>query len=150
MKSDRLKKLEAELADLEQWMKLGLVPKKDLPKHKEEIKVLATKIQEEKDRLQFLKESGEVEEYVAPKRTPARQAYSEQPTMSDISGNSESYTEAGVESESETTTAEETQTGTETETGEEETMTGVDEEDPFSDRNRWRRGIMNDPDMDSW
>jgi hypothetical protein len=30
MKSERLKKLEAELEDLEQWMGLGLVPKKDV------------------------------------------------------------------------------------------------------------------------
>ena len=25
-----------------------------------------------------------------------------------------------------------------------------DEEDPFSDKNRWRRGILEDPDADSW
>ena len=36
IKSERLKKLETELEDLEQWMQLGLVPKKDLDKHKEE------------------------------------------------------------------------------------------------------------------
>ena len=34
MKSERLKKLETELEDLEQWMNLGLVPKKDIEKHK--------------------------------------------------------------------------------------------------------------------
>ena len=33
MKSERLKKLEIELQDLQQWLKLGLVPKKDLEKH---------------------------------------------------------------------------------------------------------------------
>lgn len=37
VKSERLKKLESELQDLEQWLKLGLVPKKDVTKHKEEI-----------------------------------------------------------------------------------------------------------------
>ena len=37
VKSERLKKLESELNDLEQWLKLGLVPKKDIEKHKEEI-----------------------------------------------------------------------------------------------------------------
>ena len=30
IKSERLKKLESEFHDLEQWLKLGLVPKKDL------------------------------------------------------------------------------------------------------------------------
>ena len=33
LKSERLKKLEKELADLEHWLRLGLVPKKDIPKH---------------------------------------------------------------------------------------------------------------------
>ena len=37
-KSERLKKLETELEDLEQWMRLSLVPKKDIEKHKEEIR----------------------------------------------------------------------------------------------------------------
>src|SRR5215470_3897682 len=54
IKSERLKKLETELQDLEQWLKLGLVPKKDIEKHKEEIKAVQTKIEEEKERLQFL------------------------------------------------------------------------------------------------
>ena len=36
IKSERLKKLEVELTDLEQWLKLGLVPKKDVEKHKQE------------------------------------------------------------------------------------------------------------------
>ena len=47
IKSERLKKLEGELQDLEQWLKLGLVPKKDMEKHKEEIRLLQQKIDEE-------------------------------------------------------------------------------------------------------
>ena len=74
IKSERLKKLETELEDLEQWMSLGLVPKKDIEKHKEEIRSLKQKIDEEKERLRFMKENGELEEYVTPKRSPARQA----------------------------------------------------------------------------
>ena len=62
VKSERLKKLETELTDLEQWLKLGLVPKKDIDKHREEIVGVRNKIEEEKERLQFLKESGEAEE----------------------------------------------------------------------------------------
>jgi hypothetical protein len=25
-----------------------------------------------------------------------------------------------------------------------------EDEDPFSDRNRWKRGILEDPDVDNW
>src|SRR5271163_3291649 len=84
IKSERLKKLENELQDLEQWLKLGLVPKKDIEKHKEEIRTIQSKIEEEKERLQFLKESGEAEEYVTPKRPSARTGYTEMPTLPDI------------------------------------------------------------------
>ena len=78
IKSERLKKLESELFDLDQWLKLGLVPKKDQEKHKEEIQALREKIDEEKERLRFLKENGELEEFNMPKR-PAhgRQAFQE-------------------------------------------------------------------------
>src|SRR5687767_3123212 len=84
IKSERLKKLETELNDLEQWLKLGLVPKKDIEKHKEEITAVQAKIEEEKERLQFLKESGEAEEYITPKRPVARAGYTEMPTIPDI------------------------------------------------------------------
>jgi cell division FtsZ-interacting protein ZapD len=70
MKSERLKKLEIEYKDLEQWLQLGLVPKKDVEKHKEEMKAIEAKISEEKERLQFLKESGEAEEYIDIIREP--------------------------------------------------------------------------------
>ena len=153
MKSERLKKLESELEDLEQWMSLGLVPKKDLEKHKEEIRGLKMRIHEEKDRLRFLKENGELEEYITPKRSPARQAYAEPHTLPDMDGG-ENMTEAGLEMETEaydmeTATEEETEGGGGTE--EEHTFTEEEEdEDPFSDRNRWKRGILEDPDRDSW
>jgi len=82
MKSERLKKLELELQDLEQWLNLGLVPKKDIEKHKVEINTLQKKIADEKHRLQALKESGEAEEFSVPKRNPqARQPYQEPHTM---------------------------------------------------------------------
>lgn len=154
MKSERLKKLESELEDLEQWMSLGLVPKKDVEKHKEEIRTLKSKIVEEKDRLRFLKESGELEEYVTPKRAAARQAYAEPHTLPDMEMGGENMTDAGLDMETEaydmeTVTEEETEGsgGTEEETAVEEEE---DEEDPFSDRNRWKRGILEDPDRDNW
>jgi hypothetical protein len=154
MKSERLKKLEAELEDLEQWMTLGLVPKKDTEKHKEEIRSLKARIEEEKERLRFLKENGELEEYVTPKKTPARQAYAEPHTLPDAEM-SDNLTDAGLDMETEaydmeTVTEEETEAGAGS-TEEEATVVEEEEdEDPFSDRNRWKRGILEDPDRDNW
>jgi hypothetical protein len=154
MKSERLKKLEAELNDLEQWMKLGLVPKKELERHQEEIQNLKSRIEEEKERLQFLKESGDLEEYTAPRRSPAKTVYPETPSMSDVEfGES---TEAALEMETESmeieTTEEEREERTHGGGGEEEIEEEEeeDEEDPFSDRNRWRRGGIIDPDATEW
>ena len=152
MKSERLKKLELELHDLEQWLNLGLVPKKDIEKHKVEIDALKKRVAEEKHRLQALKESGDSEEYSVPKRNPqARQAYQEAHTMPgvEVEGNS-GMTDAGLEIESETTFDTETTTVSDDESTEETTTIVEEEDDPFSDKNRWRRGILEDPDGDSW
>ncbi len=153
IKSERLKKLETELEDLEQWMNLGLVPKKDIVKHKEEIRALKVKLDEEKERLRFMKESGELEEYVTPKRSPSRQAYAEPHTLPDMDMG-DNMTDAGLDMETEsydmeTITEEETEGGS-TEEGESTILEEEDDEDPFSDRNRWKRGILEDPDADNW
>jgi hypothetical protein len=154
IKSERLKKLETELQDLEQWLKLGLVPKKDLEKHKVEIGALKERISEEKERLRFLKESGAMEEFTPPKRPAhARQAFPDTASMPDIDLGEENMTDAGLDMETEsfeyeTTSAEETEGGAAEE--EEEKAEEEEEEDPFSDRNRWRRGVMEDPDADNW
>lgn len=155
MKSERLKKLETELEDLEQWMNLGLVPKKDLDKHREEIKGIKSKIDEERERLRFMKESGEMEEYVTPKRNPSRQAYAEPHTLPDMDMG-DNMTDAGLDMETEsfdadTVTEDETESGTSGGTEEESTVVEEEEdEDPFSDRNRWKRGVLEDPDVDNW
>jgi hypothetical protein len=155
LKSERLKKLENELEDLEHWLKLGLVPKKDIEKHKAEIETVQSKIDEERQRLRFLKENGEVEEYTPPKRT-ARPAYQEPQSMPDITAHQETESAAlDTETESfETSPSGETSTSsaTTTETGEEEPLSHIYEEDddPFSDKNRWKRGILEDPDADEW
>src|SRR3989338_5815413 len=139
IKSERLKKLETELEDLEQWMNLGLVPKKDMEKHKEEIRSLRTKIQEEKERLRFMKESGDMEEYVTPKRSPARQAYAEPHTLPDMEVG-DNMTDAGLDMETEayemeTISEEETESGGGGGGDEEATVVEEEEdEDPFSDR----------------
>jgi len=157
MKSERLKKLETELEDLQQWMTLGLVPKKDVEKHKEEMRSLTGKINEEKDRLRFLKESGDSDEFVTPKKGPARAAYAEPNTLPDMEIG-ENMTDAGLDMETEnfdmeTTSGEEDTESGSSSGGSEEEATVVedeDEEDPFSDRNRWKRGVLEDPDADNW
>ena len=154
MKSERLKKLETELEDLEQWITLGLVPKKDTEKHREEIRSIKSKIDEERDRLRYLKESGELEEYVTPKRSPSRQAYAEPHTLPDMEMG-ENMTDAGLDMETEaydmeTIAEEETESGSTSSTEEEATVVEEEDEDPFSDRNRWKRGILEDPEADNW
>lgn len=155
IKSERLKKLEFELNDLEQWLKLGLVPKKDIEKHKEEIIAVRAKIEEEKERLQFLKESGEAEEYVTPKRVPARAGYNEMPTIPDIDLGETMGGTTETNFDMETEAVEADQTLEEKEEGEEEEGKGEEEEEEddesyFSDRNRWRRGGIIDPDANDW
>jgi len=160
IKSERLKKLEVELSDLEQWLKLGLVPKKDIEKHKEEISNIKTKLEEEKERLQFLKESGESEEYITPKRPMNRGAYTEMPTIPDIDmgDTAAGLHDTGFDMETEASEVEssiiEEKDDTEhaDENEERNTVTESDEDDEsyFSDRNRWRRGGIIDPDADDW
>jgi hypothetical protein len=175
LKSERLKKLEMELTDLDQWLRLGLVPKKDIEKHKEEMRLLTQKIEEEKERLRYLKESGEVEEFTPPKRpSHGRIPVQELPTLPDMDITEEGMTE-GFEVETASSYEIETESGEfESEEGgaaaagggaaaeNEEEGAGSpeapppeeveeeEEEDPFSDRNRWRRGILEDPDAREW
>lgn len=151
VKSERLKRMETELNDLEQWLKLGLVPKKDVDKHKEEILAIKHKIEEEKERLQFLKESGEGEEYVTPKRPATRAGYSEMPTIPDIDiGETMGSTESGFEMETDAVGVENTVEEGEEEVTEHEEEEAEDDESYFSDRNRWRRGGIVDPDANDW
>lgn len=155
IKSERLKKLEVELNDLEQWLKLGLVPKKDIQKHKEEIVAVKSKIEEEKERLQFLKESGEAEEYTTPKRPTSRAGYTELPTVPDIevSETAGGISEGGFDMETDAIDVESSVID-EREEGEDDATAAEDEDEDeesyFSDRNRWRRGGIIDPDADNW
>jgi hypothetical protein len=154
IKSERLKKLEGELGDLDQWLKLGLVPKKDQEKHKEEIKSLREKIEEEKERLRFLKENGELEEFNIPKRpTHGRQAFQEPHSLPDIDIGEEGMTDIDIDMETESFDID-SSTGEESAEHDEEAPAVAeeeeDEEDPFSDRNRWKRGILEDPESNDW
>lgn len=152
MKSERLKKLEAELRDLEQWLKLGLVPKKDISKHEAEIENISNKIAEEKDRLLFLKEN-DADEYVAPKRTPGRGNYqTEVPTVPDIdfgggSGVTEGF-ETNDDNDSNTTEGDDSDKDDEDES--EDVETEEEAESFFSERRRWRGEGIIDPEVDDW
>lgn len=158
IKSERLKKLELELHDLEQWLKLGLVPKKDIEKHKEEILAVQAKIEEEKERLQFLKESGEAEEYITPKRPSARTGYTEMPTIPDIDMGETAVglTDGGFDMETDAVDVETSVIDEREEHDEDHNTSGVKEEEEedddsyFSDKNRWKRGGIIDPDADEW
>lgn len=151
LKSERLKKFESELKDLEQWLKLGLVPKKDLKKHEEEILQIRDKIQEEKARLKFLKESGEVEDFVPPKRAQQGRPLYQEPSMPGLDVSEDNLTDAGLDMETESFEPETSTMGETSEEGDEEkSFVDDEEEDPFSDRNRWRRGVWEDPDNADW
>ena len=150
VKSERLKKLETELKDLEQWLKLGLVPKKDLEKHSTEILSIQQKIEEEKERLRYLKENDELE-YIAPKRNqPPRSGFQEAHTIPDINLDETSVTDAGLDLESDTFSESETSAEESEETISEDITSYDDDDDPFSDSNRWRRGVLEDPDSNGW
>jgi len=144
LKSERLKKLEIELEDLEKWLNLGLVPKKDIEKHTEEICLIKQKIEEEQERLRFMKETGDMQDYVAPKKSTVKQIYPEPQTMPDMEIGVDTDIDLDETQPFETDTEQEDVTEVATFVEEEE------EEDPFSDRNRWKRGILEDPDGDNW
>lgn len=148
LRNDRLKKLESELNDLEQWLRLGLVPKKDITKHEAEIEAIKAKIQDEAEKLRFLKESGDMEEYVTPRKQPVRTQYTEMPSLPEIDiGEEASVTTEATEPETETNF--EVTVTEEKSTGEEVTVEHTDEDDPFSDKNRWKRGMLYN-DEDEW
>lgn len=155
-KSERLRKLEVELEDLKRWLKLGLVPRKDMSRHEEEISLLQAKIDEERDRLQTLRETGQLEEYVTPKRQAQRSPYSDTPTMPDIDVMEEGgeMSDTSFESTTETSDLETSYATDERDlegdrTLHEEPDVGGDDVDPERDRNRWKRGFR-DPDDDEW
>lgn len=163
IKSERLRKLEAELQDMEQWLSLGLVPKKDTEKHKEEMAVLQARIDEERERLQFLKEGGDAEEFVVPKRNQAKAGYNEMPTIPDLEGHDSSsgLSEGGFDMEtyvSEDSSYDEessdelygSEADEEKSESAEEEESEEEEESYFSEKNRWKRGGIVDPDADEW
>lgn len=94
-KSERLRKLEEERDNLEQWLKLGLVPKKELSKYLQEAEDLKARIEEEKEKLQALKEIGHSQDYV-PVRRQIRGVYADNPTIATLgeAGSSEGHSDS--------------------------------------------------------
>ena len=64
-------------------------------------------------------------------------------------GGAGSLTDSGMENDSPTTFATESGTIADDDAAA-TTISDDDDDDPFSDKNRWRRGILEDPDSDSW
>ena len=96
-----------------------------------------------------------MEPFASPKRQAGRQAVHEPHSLPDIDMADEGMTDAGLETETEPFDIETTSSGeTEEETFEDESglieEDDDEEEDPFSDRNRWRRGVLEDPDAKDW
>ena len=148
MKSERLKKLEKELKDLEHWLNLDLVPKSDIEKHKAEITTIKAKISEERQRLVFLKENGDLEDLTMPKKNQGKNLLETQ-SIPDVNTNDMTQSDTTVSDsfEPDHTTLFDVELG-----GQEKTKSDNEQEDdPFSEKNRWRRSLeISDPDSDDW
>ena len=115
-----------------------------------EASVAQSKIEEEKERLRYLKENDELE-YIAPKRNQApRSGFQEAHTIPDINLDETSITDAGLDLDNDTFSESETSADESEETVSEDITSLDDDDDPFSDRNRWRRGVLEDPDSNGW
>ena len=153
MKSERLKKLETEIKELKKWLDLNLVPKNDLDKHKMEINALQQKINEEKKRLDFIRPSGEVEEFVMPKKGQAKQAFEPQ-SMPDIDFEKNSNN-SNFDMDSTTSFDPDPSSLFDLEATKNKDLATAEheaEDDPFSDKNRWKRtkDMPEDDFDDSW
>ncbi len=149
IKSERLKKLEKELEDLEKWLKLGLVPPIEEKKHRLEMESIKKKINDEHQRLQHIKDQDDGNEFVIPKKNQApRTVYQEHHTIPGVNEDTSNFTEASIDLTTETSEVETSTTYADMNTAANTTIS--DDDDPFSDKNRWKRGILEDPDVDAW
>jgi len=153
-KSDRLRKLETEYNDLKQWLDLKLVPKKDLALHEAELKALEAKIFDEKKRLQTIKDSPDAEEYSIPRRNAgAKAGYNDgglNEEMEMDGGGDEGLTDAGLDMENDSYEGGSSSSFDLYESFDDQNTESEEDEDPFSDRNRWKRGILEEQDNSQW
>lgn len=152
LESEKLRKLEAELADLSKIFERDLIPKREKEKHRLELENLKLKIEEERKRLLYLKESGEVEESLQMRRPQKFQNYDPR-SMPDIGFEDEqtevSYIEdVSYEDDPSTLWVEEDILD---EGGSDRSSSDEDDGDAFSEANRWKRARqMADPDYQDW
>ncbi len=141
MKQDKLRKLESEFTDLESFKSCGLVNKRDLEKHEEEIGLKKTEIETEKRRLALIKESGEAPEYETPRKPTPQAVYAETPTMSDLETTNDSacLTENSFETEAETADVTEAETTIVNESVTEGDEEENKEEDKDEEGDKWQR-----------
>lgn len=151
-KSDRLRKLETEHSDLKQWLDLKLVPKKDLPLHEAELKALEAKIFDEKKRLQSIKDGADTEEYSIPKRgAGAKAGYQDGGLNEEMDMQEEGLTDAGLEIENDSYEGGGSSSSFDLyESFDEQSTESEEDEDPFSDKNRWKRGMLEEQDNSQW
>lgn len=142
-KTDRLRKLETELEDLEKWLTLGMVPKQDIPKHNEEICLVRERIEEELAKIEHIRLNGHPEEFITPKRQSSKLVLNDGPSISDL--------EVGEDHEDSSVSDDETydsqSSASETR---EETQRDEDDQDPFHEKNRWKKREIIDPEVDDW
>lgn len=146
-KTDRLRKLETELEDLKRWLDLGMVPKQDIKKHKDEIASIEAKIQDELDKIEYIKQNGQPEEFVTPKRQSNKLVVNDGPSISDLDIGDDDYEENSfLEDESRDY---DSQTS-DSDTSSDDTSHDDYDQDPFHEKNRWRKREIIDPDSDDW
>lgn len=143
IKTDRLRKLESELEDLNKWLTLGMVPKKDIEKHKEEIALVQEKIDDELAKIEHIRQNGHPEEFVTPKRQSSKLVLNDGPSISDMDVR-EDYDDVSV-SDDETYDSQVSSRDTQSD----ETQRD-DDNDPFHERNRWKKRDIIDPEVDDW
>lgn len=143
LKTDRLRKLETELEDLNKWLTLGMVPKKDIEKHKEEISFVQDKINDELAKMEHMRQNGHPEEFVTPKRQSSKLVLNDGPSISDMDVR-EDYDEMSA---SDDATYDSQVSSSETQSDETQRD---DDNDPFLERNRWRKREIIDPEVDDW
>jgi len=100
--------------------------------------------------LHAIKETGEIEEYTVPKRPPSsKPSFQEQAIGPDLEIGDDGLTDVGLDLESESFEGGSTTVYEGAETAE-EGAEKEEEEDPFSDKNRWKRGVLDDQDTSQW
>jgi hypothetical protein len=152
MNRDTLKKLQIDLKVHQECMDANLYHPRDKEKELKKIEAILEQIKKEEHRLLLMKESGEVEEYVIPKRNAARQQYSDPHTLAD----NDMDTSGGMSDNSDTEnmdfdeTDADSDTESATESDEEEKNSNADEADDewfFSEKGR-SRSYLQSPDPD--